>query len=262
MTWDPDMGGDFQSCRGAWVTCWLAPGSSPAAVSRPCATLLKDRMDTHMAPRGFLMGSSLLRTKEAHMKALEEKNDHSHVSWRRARGPVRGCTSAALSVPPGCGLGLCVGNLGCPRRALQGWSRKASVLLSGHLPRTDVPEAESRDPAREQQNHSPGHGCDRPGREALLQAIAWPCHAALALMRRSGEGCPRAGQCRAGSRDGFSPCSTTPSPSVHLENDPAEAAAACASPRGICLPLAHGAGHGSASPAWSSCSPSPAPPQP
>lgn len=73
MMWDPDRGGDFQSCRGAPVTCWLAPGSSQNTICRPYATCLKHQLDKHTAPRGFLTGRSPLCTKEAHVKALEEK---------------------------------------------------------------------------------------------------------------------------------------------------------------------------------------------
>ena len=60
-----------------------------------------------------------------------------------------------------------------PRRALQGWSRNAPVFLSRHLPRTNVPEAESQNAVGERQSHGPGHDCGQPG-EALPWAIAWP----------------------------------------------------------------------------------------
>lgn len=141
MTWDPDMGGDFQSCRGAWVTCLLAPGSSQNTVSKPCATPLKDRMDIHTAPWGFLIGQSLPCTKEAHMKALEETNDHSRVSWRRALWPVRGCTSTAPSVPRAVGRG-CVSHedLGSPKESTAGLEQACSCFPEQTSPKDGRPQ--------------------------------------------------------------------------------------------------------------------------
>lgn len=133
-----------------------------------CMSILKDWMDKHSAPWGFPTGRSLLCPKEAHMRALEEK-----VYWRRARWPASGCTSAAPSAPWAVGWG-CVGAWICPRRALQGSSGDAPVFLSRHLPRTDVPEAERRDPAGEWQSHGPGHGCAQPGEEVLLRCRSGP----------------------------------------------------------------------------------------
>ena len=63
-----DSGRDFQSCRAARRTCWLAPGSSQNTLS----TCLMDRVEEDTAPRGFLTGRSLTYTKEGHTEALEE----------------------------------------------------------------------------------------------------------------------------------------------------------------------------------------------
>lgn len=157
------------------MTCWLAPGSSQNTVSRPCATPLKDRMDNHKAPRGCLTGRSLLCTKEAHTKALEEKTDHSHVSWRRARWPVRGCTSAAPSVPRAAGRGrVSHGDLGSPKESTAGPEQECCRFPERTSPRQNVPEAESQDPAGERRSHGPRHDCDQPGGEALPWDIAWP----------------------------------------------------------------------------------------
>ena len=158
MTEDPDVGADLQSCRGAWVTSWLAPGSSHNTVPRPCATSDKDWMGKATAPWGFLTGRGLLCTKAAHVEALEGQTSHGHVSWRTASWVVRGCPSAAPSVPPGWGWGCVLGTWGDPRRARQGWSRNAPVFLGGHLLRTDVPKAESQGSAGEWQNHGAGQG--------------------------------------------------------------------------------------------------------
>ena len=76
MMWDPDAGGDFQSCRGALGDLLAGTWHLEALkipFSRPCATPLRERMDKNTVLGGFLTGRSLLCTKAAHMKALEEK---------------------------------------------------------------------------------------------------------------------------------------------------------------------------------------------
>ena len=75
------------------------------------------------------------------------------------------------------------------------------------------------------------------GKKCPCRLLPGPCGAALALTCRPGEGCPGAGQHRAGSRDGSSPRGAALGPTVHLENASAAAAAPCTSPRDICLPL-------------------------
>ena len=57
-----DSGRDFQSCRAARRTCWLAPSSLQNTLS----TCLMDRVEEDTAPRGFLTGRSLTYTKEGH----------------------------------------------------------------------------------------------------------------------------------------------------------------------------------------------------
>jgi len=110
---------------------------------------------------------------------------------------------------------------------------------------------------------APGRAVTSAGEKRLLPwAMAWPCRAALASSRRLGEGCPRAGRCKVGSRGNFSPCGATPGPTVHLENTPTVPTSPCTSRQGVCLLPAHRAGHSSPGPARSHCSPSPAPPPP
>lgn len=148
MTWDPGTCGDFQSCRGA---CWLAPGGSQNTVSRPSARPSSRVGWTNVRP----LRESSWEISTVHKRSPREStggnNDHSYILWRRARWPGEACTSAAMSAPwlwagALCPTGAWIG----PRRALQGSSRNAPVFLSGHLPGTHVPEAESRDPAGEQ----------------------------------------------------------------------------------------------------------------
>jgi len=62
------------------------------------------------------------------MKALEEENGHSHISCRRACQAVRGCTSAAPSVPLGCGLGLRLVYPALPKEITAGPEQSAPVF--------------------------------------------------------------------------------------------------------------------------------------
>ena len=82
------------------VTSWLAPCSSPHTLSRPWATPLEERMDHRTAPWRFLTGRALTHTEEALAKAPEEKNHHPRSSGRRARRPVKGCTSTTRLPAP------------------------------------------------------------------------------------------------------------------------------------------------------------------
>ena len=119
--WEKDSGHDSQSCRVARMTCRLAPGSVHNTLSRPCATSLTDRMEEDAAPGGFLTGRP----------PMHRKVTLKH--WRKAR----------LSLPLGCGPGLCVGNWDSSTGSTMSLEQKCSrfsqhtsaKLSPGHLPR-------------------------------------------------------------------------------------------------------------------------------
>lgn len=110
MTWQPDVGGDFQSCRGAWVTCWLAPGSSQNTASRPRACPSSRTGWTNIRPLGdSLLGDLYCAQKKPTREHWRKRSSGAEPAGPRVAAPalprlLRGLWAGAV-----CGTGPALG---------------------------------------------------------------------------------------------------------------------------------------------------------
>jgi len=100
-----------QQQRGL-VTCWLAPGSSPALFPATCNIPRQADGPTY-GPQGFLTGTALTHTEETLSKILQGKSHRPSFSRRRAYWPTKGCTSTVSLLTPCARHGTALAALAC-----------------------------------------------------------------------------------------------------------------------------------------------------